>query len=102
MIRRLLFRSEVHDDLVSAAAWYDSKSVGLGSEFLRIFYAATATLLRFPLSSRKVYGAFRRRLLRRFPYAIYYLADRQSVTVFGVFHCARSPITIRAGLRSRR
>lgn len=44
---------------------------------------------------------FRRRLLRRFPYAIYFGIENDTIVVFGLFHCARNPRTIRAQLQDR-
>lgn len=44
---------------------------------------------------------FHRRLLRRFPYAIYYKTEDNQIIVFGLFHCARDPRTIRTQLQNR-
>jgi len=51
-------------------AWYEERTFGLGEEFLRMFYARANELSHNALLYRKVYGDFRRCLLRRFPYAI--------------------------------
>jgi hypothetical protein len=40
-------------------------------------------------------------LLRRFPYAIYFIIKDHQIIVFGLFHCARDPRTIRTKLRDR-
>jgi hypothetical protein len=37
----LRFIPEVEEDVISGYAWYESKSVGLGEEFLRVFYASS-------------------------------------------------------------
>jgi hypothetical protein len=44
---------------------------------------------------------FRRRLLRRFPYAIYFMVVGDQIVVYALFHCARDPRTIKAKLRDR-
>jgi toxin ParE1/3/4 len=97
----LRFLPEVEEDVIVGYGWYEEKSPGLGEEFLRMFYACTNEILRNPLLYRKVYGEFRRRLLRRFPYAIYFTTQARQVVVFGLFHCARDPHTIRTKLRNR-
>jgi plasmid stabilization system protein ParE len=97
----LRFLSEVEDDVVASYAWYEGKALGLGDEFLRLFYAVANEILRSPLLSPKVYGEFRRRLVRRFPYAIYFRIEGNEVVVFGLFHCARDPRTIGSTLRDR-
>jgi len=97
----LRFLPEVEEDLFSGYAWYEDKARGLGEEFLRIFYASANNLSRNALLYKKVYGDFRRVLLRRFPYAIYFRLDKNEVTVFGLFHCARDPRTIKVELSDR-
>ena len=97
----LSFLPEVEDDIISAYSWYEEKARGLGEEFLRIFYASANNLSRNPLLYQKVYGDFRRLLLRRFPYAIYFLIKEDEIIVFGLFHCARDPRIIKLTLSNR-
>jgi toxin ParE1/3/4 len=101
MTYNLRFFSEVEEDVVSSYAWYEEKSDGLGEDFLRMFYASTAAILRNPLLSPKVLGEFRRRLLQRFPFAIYFTVERDEIIVFGLFHCARDPRSITLELHER-
>ena len=66
-----------------------------------MFYAWAGEIPRNPLLDPKVYGEFRRRLLRRFPYAIYFRIVEKEIVVFGFFHSARDPRAIRAKLKDR-
>jgi toxin ParE1/3/4 len=102
MTQTLLFLPEVEDDAIRGYAWYETKSDGLGEEFLRMFYACAGDLLRNSLFYRKVYGEFRRCLLRRFPFAIYYMIKGEQVIVTGLFHCARDPRIVEKELGGRR
>lgn len=97
----LRFLPEVEEDVISGYSWYEDKARGLGEEFLRIFYASSNNLSRNPLLYQKVYGDFRRLLLRRFPYAIYFQIKENEIIVFGLFHCARDPRTIKLTLSNR-
>jgi len=97
----LRFLPEVEEDVISGYSWYEDKAHGLGEEFLRIFYASANNLSRNPLLYQKVYGDFRRLLLRRFPYAIYFQIKENEIIVFGLFHCARDPRTIKLTLSNR-
>jgi hypothetical protein len=97
----LRFLPEVEDDVVASYAWYEDKALGLGDEFLRMFYAGTNEIARSPLLSPKVHREFRRRLVRRFPYAIYFRIEHNVIIVFGLFHCARDPRTIGSTLTER-
>jgi len=69
---QLRFLPVIEQDVLAAYQWYEGKSKGLGEEFLRIFYACSADLARNPKLFVEISGKFRRRLLKRFPYAIYY------------------------------
>ena len=97
----LHFLPEVEGNVMAGYSWYEEKSRGLGEEFLRVFYACASELSHNPLLYRKVYGDFRRCLLRRFPYAIYFRSEQTEILVFGLFHCARDPRTIRLNLSAR-
>ena len=101
MTYTIRFLPEVEEDVIAGYAWYEEKAPGLGEEFIRMFYACAGEIPRNPLLYPKVYREFRRRLLRRFPYAIYFRIEDNEIIVFGLFHCARDPHTIRAKLRRR-
>ena len=101
MTYNLRILPEVEEDVMAGYAWYEGKSPGLGEEFLRIFYACAGELPRNPLLYPKVHNEFRRRLLRRFPYAIYFVAEGDQIVVFGLFHCARDPHTVKSKLQDR-
>ena len=88
---RILYVPEVIDDLLDVRNWYESRLDGLGEEFLRVAYVAFEELLIFPEKNEIVYGIFRRVLMRRFPYSIYYRYSDDTITVFGVFHSSRDP-----------
>jgi len=96
------FLPEVEDDAISGYSWYETKSPGLGEEFLRMFYACTGDINRNPLLYKKAYTEFRRCLLRRFPFAIYFIINNDQVIVTGLFHCARDPRAIESTLRDRK
>jgi hypothetical protein len=101
MIDTLRFLPELEEDVLGGYAWYERKSPGLGEEFLRMFYARADEILRNPLLYPRVHNEFRRCLLRRFPYAIYFLIEGDQVVVFGLYHCARDPRFIKKRLRER-
>jgi len=101
MTYTLRFLPQVEEDVLAAHAWYERKSPGVGEEFLRTFYACAAEIPRHPLLYRRIHRDFRRLLLRRFPYAIYFRIKNSEVIVFGVFHCARDPHRVKKRLRER-
>ena len=101
MTYTLRFIPEVEEDVINGYVWYETKSRGLGEDFLRMFYAFANEILWNPLLYPKVYQDFRRRLLRRFPYAIYFTIETEQIIVFRLFHCARKPQAINEELQNR-
>jgi plasmid stabilization system protein ParE len=97
----LTFRPEVEEDAVFGYLWYEDKATGLGKDYLRLVYACSGKILRNPLMYRKVHGEFRRGLLKKFPYAIYFRIEGNKVIVFGLFHSARNPENIEDSLDDR-
>ena len=75
MTYALRFLPEVEEDVFNGYIWYETKSRGLGEDFLRMFYASANEITWNPLLYPKVYQDFRRRLIRRFPYAIYFTIE---------------------------
>jgi len=95
------FLSPVEDEAFCAYSWYEKKSKGLGEDFLRVFYANATELTRNPLIYRKIYKNFRRRLMRRFPYAIYFHTADKEIIVHALLHTARNPKLIENILNNR-
>ena len=98
---RQLQRVVNEDDLYAAYCWYEEKSAGLGEEFLRIFYSSISSVKGHPFAWQVAHRDFRRYLLNRFPYSLYYLIDNNQIIVFGVLHGARDKKLIEEALDSR-
>lgn len=81
----LRFLPEVEEDIINGYVWYETKAEGLGEEFFRMFYACANEILWNPLLFTKVHQDFRRRLLRRFPYAVYFTAEKDQIIFLGSF-----------------
>jgi toxin ParE1/3/4 len=78
-------------DLADAWAWYDDKRAGLGDEFRDRVDAALVEVARDPLVWPRIHGEIRRHMVRRFPYAVFYLAEPAHIEVLAVFHFSREP-----------
>ena len=101
MTYALRFLHEVEEDVIAGYGWYEDKVPGLGEEFLRVFYSCSGEVSRNPMLYPGVHREFRRCLLRRFPYAIYFKVEADEVIVLGLVHCARDPRAIGKNLRER-
>ena len=88
---RLLVRRAAEADIADAARWYEARAPGLGSDFLRAVDVALAEIHRMPERFPEVYPRCRRALLRRFPYAVYFIPTPDLVSVVACLHARRDP-----------
>ncbi|MDA0809840.1 MAG: type II toxin-antitoxin system RelE/ParE family toxin [Planctomycetota bacterium] len=87
----LVVTEEAERDIAEAVAWYEERRSGLGEDFLTSLDASLQGLLRMPEMHPVAYKTFRRALIRRFPYAIFYEFESLQVMIYSVFHTARDP-----------
>jgi len=99
MVERLILLPEAVADASESYAWYESQEPGLGDEFLRCLEACIVRIQRSPRLYPVAVETYRRALLRRFPYAIFYEYDDRGVVIFAVFHCSQDPQKWRARTR---
>jgi len=91
MAAELIIAAEAEWDLAEAYAWYESRRPGLGEEFLSCLDACIEAIRRTPQMYALVHENYRRGLVRRFPYAVFYEYTGDTVTIYGVFHTSRDP-----------
>ena len=99
MSRQVVLLPEAESDLDAAYWWYEERDAGLGDEYLRCVEEAFARIAANPLLYPRRFDDSRRILIRRFPYAIYFEHDEETVTVQFVFHCAQDPVKLDERLR---
>jgi len=74
-----------------AATWYEAQRPGLGVEFILQLDAAIERAGQFPEGYATQYRETRRVLMRRFPYAIYFMFENGVVEVFAILHQHTDP-----------
>jgi plasmid stabilization system protein ParE len=89
--RPVILRAAAEDDIEAAYHWYEERSPGLGAEYLRAVEAGLAAIERNPELASQVYKRARRVLLRRFPYALFYVVGVEVIEVIGCIHTRRHP-----------
>ncbi len=87
----LIFVPEVEQDIAEAYVWYESRRQGLGEEFLGCVDLFFTTILNSPEIYSIVYDNYRRGLIKRFPYSVFYEYLNKKLVIYGVFHSARDP-----------
>lgn len=99
MAAELFFAPEAEQDVAEAYVWYEGRRAGLGEEFLSSVDACLETIRRQPEMYPIVLDGYRRSLIRRFPYAVFFEHTENRVTIYAVFHTARDPNKWRHRLR---
>jgi plasmid stabilization system protein ParE len=89
MAAELILVPEAELDVAEAYAWYEKRRAGLGEEFLSSVDARLEGIRRQPRMYPLVHETYRRALIRRFPFAIFYEYTEAEVTVYAVFHTSR-------------
>jgi len=87
----LIIAPEAQGDIDEAYAWYEDRRVGMGEAFLARVDACIQAIRRSPEMHAVVHEEYRRGLVRRFPYAVFYEYANETVTVYCVFHTSRDP-----------
>ncbi len=91
MIERVIYTPEADDDIGESYDWYESREPGLGEDFLRCVEACVLGIQRHPELYPVAVDEFRRALIRRFPFEIFYEVAGDHLTVYSVFHCSKDP-----------
>ena len=77
--------------MVAAAQYYETRSHGLGADFLDEVQRGVETISSNPRTAPVVRENIRRRLLKRFPFGILYAIEPDTVVIVAVMHLRRRP-----------
>ncbi|MGI9035802.1 MAG: type II toxin-antitoxin system RelE/ParE family toxin [Pyrinomonadaceae bacterium] len=90
--REIVVCREARLEVQEAFQYYQEKSEGLGFEFMRSLDAALQAVKRNPFVYQTIYKETRRVLLRKFPYALFYIVEESRIIVIACFHQKRNEI----------
>jgi len=79
------------EEFKAAITFYESQQRGLGDAFFQRVSEGFELILAHPLAGQILSDAFRRRLIRQFPYSIVYRVESDKVFVLAVAHWSRRP-----------
>ncbi|MDA1275685.1 MAG: type II toxin-antitoxin system RelE/ParE family toxin [Verrucomicrobia bacterium] len=89
------------EDLADGFVFYEEREEGVGSYFLESLFSDIESLRLCAGMHRKVFG-FHRLLSKRFPYAVYYSMEEDTVFIWAVVDCRQDPASIQRKLKFRR
>lgn len=91
---------EAKGDLIAGFHFYEKQGEGVGEYFLEALYAEISSLGLTAGIHAKELGSHRH-IAKRFPYAIYYRLDGDTIRVRAVWDCRRHPGRLRRQLKQR-
>ena len=90
-MRRLIIKPFAESDAAEAVAWYQNISEGLGDEFLAALQKKILAIQNNPDHFQLVHKNIRRALTERFPFAIFFIVESDTIYVLAILHTMRSP-----------
>ena len=78
-------------EMLDAAAYYESRVPGLGAAFLDKVASAVVDIAEGPQRWTVIQPHIRRRLIHRFPYGLLYRVDPDEIVVLAIAHLHRRP-----------
>jgi plasmid stabilization system protein ParE len=88
---QISFNPLAERELNDAAQYYELESPGLGTAFLAEVEQSCSRITEHPEAAQVVLGSIRRRLLRRFPYALLYSVRGDTLRILAVMNLKRRP-----------
>lgn len=91
--------SSAQRDIIDGYRFYEKQSAGAGSYFLDSIFSDIDSLSIYAGIHKTCFGQYFRMLSRRFPFAIYYKIENETVLVYAILDCRRDPAWIREKLK---
>lgn len=88
---RLLYTDRSKEDVELAFEWYEKQQKGLGFDFLDCIEASLNNILNFPEMYAACYSNFRRCVVSRFPFSIFYTIEDYRIIIHAVFNNRQDP-----------
>lgn len=90
---RIEILDAAEQDLVNGFNFYEIQDRGLGHYFLDSVYADIESLQLY-CGIHPKYFDYHRLLTKRFPFAVYYRHDKESIRIYAVLDCRKDPKSI--------
>ncbi|MFN7587955.1 MAG: type II toxin-antitoxin system RelE/ParE family toxin [Planctomycetota bacterium] len=91
MTRAIRFTLAAEQDVTTAFLWYEGQSSGLGTRLMARMNDLLARVAEAPKQFPEVMSGYRRALLQRFPYGLYFSLGHDEVVVHAILHLQRDP-----------
>ena len=88
---------EAQQDLIDGFRFYEKQAPGLGNYFLDSLFSDIDSLQIYA-AIHPLCAGYHRLLAKRFPFAVYYRIEKETVLVYAVLDCRRNPARLRERL----
>ncbi|PNU21213.1 recombinase [Geothermobacter hydrogeniphilus] len=88
---KVCYTDQARTDVESAFAWYELQQKGLGLQFLFHLETAIEQILEFPETGAPIHGPLRRKLIRKFPFSVFYSTEKKLLVIHAVFDNRKDP-----------
>jgi plasmid stabilization system protein ParE len=88
---KIRFLTLAQQEVDDAVLWYSNKTENAGLEFLDELDRAVRLVTSYPLALTEIEPEIRRCLLARFPYALIYGIEPDTIVIIAVAHLRRQP-----------
>lgn len=95
MHRRIELTTGVDSDSDSTYEWYEKQEQGIGRQFAKNLLDLLENIQLQPFSFPTSHAVFRKALMRKFPYAVYFQIFDEKIVVIAIIHGARHPRQVR-------
>ena len=96
---RLKVRSKAVLDQSRIAQWYEAQCPGIGENILLCAEAEISKVSRHPFIFRKIYGEYRRILIKRYHLGIFYVIQNDLVSVIAAEDLRKKASSIQKSLK---
>ena len=91
MKRGFVLRRVAEKEFDDSIAWYENEREGLGRKFRSTIELYFQRIADNPEWFPEVRGEVRRAVVRRFPFVIHFLIEKERIVILSVFHTSREP-----------
>lgn len=85
------FRAVARQELTDAFDWYEVNRAGMGVAFAAAVDSAVQRIKQYPLSGTRRSESARRMLVHKFPYAVWYSVEGDTIDIHAIAHTSREP-----------
>jgi len=96
---KIQISSSANQDLVDGFHFYEKQSEGLGAYFIDSLFSDIDSLKIYAGIHSVHFNKYFRLLSKRFPFAIYYLIEQNSINVYAILDTRSNPAWIRKKLK---